>query len=157
MKREACVYEQEVTRGVASNQLNESMRAHLATCDVCQEAVRVASWMRGLAKATEEESALPSAGFIRWRSQLLEKQEVARRATRPITIVQTVSSVTSYSPSLFCYSGSRPSSNRGFLPCFVRCGQICSRQAASFIYSCWSPRYAFPCSVWQSSLLSTQL
>lgn len=94
MKREACMYEQTLTKGVASNQLNESQRAHLAACDLCREAVRVASWMRRLAEATDDaRRALPSADFIRWKKQLLEKQEIARRATRPITIIQALSSM----------------------------------------------------------------
>ncbi len=93
MKREACVYEQAVTRAVASNQLNESMQAHLAACDVCQETVRVAGWMQKLAQTNEDERALPSAGFVRWKSQLFEKREIARRATRPITIIQVASGI----------------------------------------------------------------
>ncbi len=91
MKQEACAHEQAVTKAIAANRLNEDLRAHLATCAECREAADVASWMIKIAEATEAERALPSASFIRWRSQLLKRQEDVQRATRPIRIIQVVS------------------------------------------------------------------
>lgn len=91
MTLESCASEQALTKAAATNQLDEEMRVHLATCAACQEAVAVASWLRELADETGKDQALPSAGFIRWKSQLLERRTAARRALRPITIIQVAS------------------------------------------------------------------
>ncbi len=94
MTRESCLYERQMTKAAATNQWNEELRAHLATCDVCQEAFRVASWMRGLAEAdADDRRATPSAGFILWKSQLLKRRAAAERAIRPITIIQIFSGI----------------------------------------------------------------
>ncbi len=94
MTKENCLHERQMTKAAATNQWNEETRAHLATCDVCQEVLRVASWVRGLAEADADDCrALPSAGFILWKSQLLKRRAAAERATRPITIIQIFSGI----------------------------------------------------------------
>jgi len=74
----------------AGREADERLRAHVAGCASCREAVEVVTWMRRLADTTGERRELPPAATIWWKAQLARRWESERRASRPIEQMQRV-------------------------------------------------------------------
>jgi hypothetical protein len=89
MNYRECEQEKIVLQAVHANHFDEETRSHIAACASCQETLSVVKMMRALAKVSEP-PALPAAGLIRWKAQLIEKQLITERATHSILITQTV-------------------------------------------------------------------
>lgn len=68
-----------------------SLRAHVATCAVCEEVAGVAVLFDD---AFEAEAAatgtLPAAGQVWWRARVRARAEAARRAARPVLAAQAL-------------------------------------------------------------------
>ena len=96
MKKLECAFEEDAMRayasGGASTQTSDELKAHVAACDVCTDAVRIMQFMRGLSAMNEPAAAaLPQAAHLWWKAQMLEQQAAEERATLPILIVQVAS------------------------------------------------------------------
>ncbi|HKV12116.1 MAG TPA: hypothetical protein VJ725_28480 [Thermoanaerobaculia bacterium] len=88
MKNNVCSHEPAILDAARRNVLPEEVRAHLESCEDCRETFRVARGLSALARETRPGHALPSAGQLWWRAEvvrkLLEKQGVADpKAIRP--------------------------------------------------------------------------
>lgn len=90
MNLSPCEREQAVLEAAQSNRWPEELRAHAAGCPVCADVALVARFMQTMAEETKAEAALPDAGRIWWKAQLLAKQAAVERATRPIAIVEKI-------------------------------------------------------------------
>jgi hypothetical protein len=87
--REAEVVEQ-VTRGGWPQCAEAELREHAAGCPVCADVVEIATLLRDEHAVACREAELPSAGLVWWRAELRARQEAARVAARPMTLVQGV-------------------------------------------------------------------
>jgi hypothetical protein len=85
-----CPHEESILRAVKSGQWEDFLQAHVVTCLICQEVVKVSRYLEALSVSPENESPLPNPGQIWWRAQRLEKQAKMERATRPILIFQNI-------------------------------------------------------------------
>jgi hypothetical protein len=92
-----CCREQEVldalTSGRWPDRADEDLRAHVATCGICDDVVNVAG---ALLEGREDEpgdARIPSSAVMWWRAQMRARQEAAREAARPITVAQAIASV----------------------------------------------------------------
>jgi len=89
MKKSICEFEQSVIRNLSASNRSGELSAHLKQCADCREALKVAQWMQTFAaSAAKEANALPAPGFLWWKSKLIERQEAAKRAARPIVWTQ---------------------------------------------------------------------
>jgi hypothetical protein len=66
-----------VVAAVARRPLSDDFAEHVRSCVVCGAALEVASQL-GLLAASGGDDPLPSAGFIRWRANLRERQAAGR-------------------------------------------------------------------------------
>jgi hypothetical protein len=91
-----CAYESDVVLAVQTgrwpDRIDEDLRRHAGDCPVCADAIVVARAMAEAAAMDDEAAArdlqLPSAGAMWLRAEVRARAEAARRATRPITLVQ---------------------------------------------------------------------
>ena len=90
-----CPHEQDVLDAVAAGRwparCDEELTMHVSACRLCADLVAVVG---PLTEAREElwpEIQVPSAAAVWWRAQVRARQEAARKASRPITVVQVAS------------------------------------------------------------------
>ena len=87
MKENNCEYEQDVLKSLKFENRNPEITKHIAHCANCQEAVKVADWIKAFSATTKPKS-LPIPGFIKWKAQIKEKQAKAKIAAQPILWTQ---------------------------------------------------------------------
>jgi hypothetical protein len=66
------------------------LRGHVETCPVCADVVAVAVAMQEEHTTACQQAHVPSAGLVWWRAELRARQEAARKAARPMTLVQGI-------------------------------------------------------------------
>ena len=89
MKNKICEFEESVVRETKRGIRNEKLALHIKECAECREALKVANWMRNFAATAAPKRALPTPGFLWWKSKIIEKREAGRRAAQPIVWTQT--------------------------------------------------------------------
>lgn len=87
---ETCPRENEAVLASRSDQLDESLAAHVENCPHCREAVRIAAWMQNLAAETPRQRPLPDAELLWIKSQLFGRQEAADRVWQPLWVGETL-------------------------------------------------------------------
>jgi predicted anti-sigma-YlaC factor YlaD len=91
MLRRICDHEPDMLGAAAARREDAAaVRAHLASCPSCREAVATVCWMRRMADASGETRALPDPGVIWWKAQLLRRWESERRAVAPLEHMHVV-------------------------------------------------------------------
>jgi hypothetical protein len=94
MTVDTCAREAEIVERITSGGwpqcADAELRAHVDDCPVCTDVVAVASAMREEHTLACQEAQLPSAGVVWWRAELRAREEAARAAARPMTLVQIV-------------------------------------------------------------------
>lgn len=93
MKEDFCEFENKRAENASAAIRDENFAAHLKQCSKCREAFRVADWMQRLAAETAPSAKLPTAGFLFWKSKIIEKQRAAQRAAKPIFWMETAAIV----------------------------------------------------------------
>ncbi len=91
-----CAREHEVLEALTDASLETwsgELRAHAGACPICRDIVAVALPLLEEHRASTEEAHPPSSGIVWWRAQMRARQEAARAATRPITVVQAAATV----------------------------------------------------------------
>jgi hypothetical protein len=87
-----CAREQDVldalATGAAREGWSDDLRAHVDACTNCGEIVAVALPLLQEHHEAVEGAQPPSSGIVWWRAQMRARQEAAKAATRPITVVQ---------------------------------------------------------------------
>jgi len=66
------------------------LRAHVESCASCRDVAVVAVALARDAQDLRHASTPPSSAIVWWRAQMRARQEAARAADRPITIVQAI-------------------------------------------------------------------
>ena len=86
-----CRYEQDVLDAVITGRwparCDDELRNHVASCQLCSD---LAAVVAPLTEARDEiwpEIRVPSPGTVWWRAQVRARQEAARKASRPMTVV----------------------------------------------------------------------
>lgn len=98
-----CVHEREVLDLVLADRwpdrCDPDMVTHASTCDVCADVVAVALAMREdearveaevVAAQPHHQSVVPDATLVWWRAQIRAREDAARKAARPIAMVQGI-------------------------------------------------------------------
>jgi hypothetical protein len=97
MSAPSCPYEPDVLDLVATGQWPEradaALRTHVAGCALCTELAVVAVALGDLADATHRDTHVPDASVVWYRAQLRARDELARRAARPLMIVYTLAAL----------------------------------------------------------------
>jgi hypothetical protein len=89
-----CGREQELIDALTSARWPErcgaDLRTHVASCGACADTLAVALPLLTDGEAAYGSARVPSSGIVWWRAQMRARQEAARAASRPITVVQAV-------------------------------------------------------------------
>jgi hypothetical protein len=98
-----CAHEREVLDLVIADRwpdrCDPDVVAHASACEVCRDVVAVAFAMREdearveaeiVAASPHHQSVVPDATLVWWRAQLRAHEDAARRAARPIAMVQGI-------------------------------------------------------------------
>jgi hypothetical protein len=87
-----CDRETEVLDLVWTNQwparADDGLRRHAAECHVCRDLAAVAEAVGALNDATLADAHVPDAGLVWYRAQVRARQELTRRAARPVVAAQ---------------------------------------------------------------------
>ncbi len=77
-----------VRSGRGASEWEEPLRVHVAACRICSDVVLVAQFLLQENECADAEAALPDAGLVWWKAQLLERRAAAERAVRPIAVTE---------------------------------------------------------------------
>jgi hypothetical protein len=93
MKRECC-RSAEVAAAVAGGERLDDgsgeLELHVAGCTSCADVVLVMSSLRSEWDRLRRTAPVPSAGLVWWRAQLRQRQEAARAAAAPVTVLHGI-------------------------------------------------------------------
>lgn len=93
-----CAREQDVVDAVTTGQwpgrCGNDLTMHVASCEGCRDLVAVLDSLGGSWAGARADAQVPASGMVWWRAQMRARQEAARAAARPITVVQGVAGVT---------------------------------------------------------------
>jgi hypothetical protein len=88
-----CSREQDVIDAVSSrrwpDRCDHALRAHVAACAICAEVAAVARALQDDHEAAWRNARVPPSGRAWWRAEMRARQDAARKAAQPITLVQS--------------------------------------------------------------------
>ena len=94
MNATECRREQDVLDAIAAgrwpDRCDAELSAHVAGCAICADVVAVAQAFREAHDAAWRDARVPPSGRVWWRAEMRARQEAARKAARPITVVQGI-------------------------------------------------------------------
>ncbi len=82
-----------VTAGRWPDGCDDELRAHASSCALCADLVTVATAIAEDMHAAMRAADVPSSGTVWWRMQRRQRADIARMASRAITLVQATSVV----------------------------------------------------------------
>jgi hypothetical protein len=89
-----CRREQDVLDAIAAgrwpDRCDAELSAHVASCEICADVVAVAQAFREEHEAAWRDARVPPSGRVWWRAEMRARQEAARKAAQPITVVQSI-------------------------------------------------------------------
>ncbi len=88
MKPFACEKEPLVAEAARCGRWDDDLRAHVANCEACSDAMLAASFLFALRESDHAAAPVPDAGRVWWKAQLQARRQAAERAARPISIAQ---------------------------------------------------------------------
>jgi hypothetical protein len=107
-----CHREHEVLEALASDATQQEwsaeLRSHADGCAICRDIVVVALPLLQEHRAAVEGAHPPYSGVVWWRAQMRARQEAARVATRPITVLQGVAAASAVALFLMLLSATAP-------------------------------------------------
>lgn len=83
-----CAHERHVLEAAESGRWSESLRGHVASCEACEAAASVASWMSDLARQDDREHILPDPSVVWLKAQLLRQHAAVEQASKPMNALQ---------------------------------------------------------------------
>lgn len=105
--RMSCPHEIDVLDLVAIGQwparADETLRAHVSTCDVCADLAAVSVAMSTLNEASTATVRVPDSAVVWYRAQTRARADMARRAGRPLLVVQIVAAAVLVSVGLLTW------------------------------------------------------
>jgi hypothetical protein len=141
MNSTQCDREQEVLEaaqiGRWRKRLDDSLSMHIAQCPVCAEVALVAQFLQREDELASVEAALPEAGLVWWKAQLLARRAAAERAAQPIAIVERVACASAVLSlvALVIWQWSRI---QGWLSELSDLWNVCDLQLREFFVSPWN-------------------
>jgi hypothetical protein len=90
MKPVECPRDDELLRAVLTHRVDDEMRGHAETCEVCGDILTIASALRAERDDTIRDVHVPAAGQVWWRSALRAHAEAGQAARRPIVWLQGI-------------------------------------------------------------------
>ena len=78
------------------NRCDEDLKSHVAGCQGCQDLIAVVAPLGDAWAASRADAHVPASGMVWWRAQMRARQEAARAAARPITVVQVIAMLAGY-------------------------------------------------------------
>jgi hypothetical protein len=107
-KQKTCDFEPRVVESVKTGALRETLSEHLETCAACRETARIAAFLQADLKTGD--ANLPSAGFVFWKSKIVERRRRSERVAQPIFIAQLAAGFVFLATALWLlFSKSAPS------------------------------------------------
>jgi hypothetical protein len=85
-----CNHEQDVLDAVQSGRWSEELRAHFTDCSDCADLAIVAGALHQESELALEESRLPSASFLWWKSKLRARREAEEKVLQPVRVAEKV-------------------------------------------------------------------
>jgi hypothetical protein len=89
-----CRREQDVLDAIAAerwpDRCDAELSAHVAGCAICTDVAAVARAFREEHEAAWRDARVPPSGRVWWRAEMRARQEAARKAAEPITVVQGI-------------------------------------------------------------------
>jgi len=112
IKQTGCEFEPQTIRAVKSGFAGEEISAHLKCCAGCRETAKVVAFFQtNFVKETSPET-LPAAGFLWWKSKIIEKRRREERVAQPILLAQIAAAAVFFATFLwFLVSQSAPSAS----------------------------------------------
>lgn len=120
-----CPREQDVIDALTTEQWPErcsaELSAHVAACDGCRDLVAMLAPLGESWASARADAHVPASGMVWWRAQMRARQEAARAAARPITVVQAIAGLAAAALVVACliaaspWLGSSLASSRQFL------------------------------------------
>lgn len=103
IKQRACEFEPRAIEAVKSglSAANEEISAHLNACADCRETARVVSFFQTNFTNEQPPKNLPAAGFLWWKSRIIEKRRRQERVAQPILIAQIAAALAVFSSVLW--------------------------------------------------------
>ncbi len=97
INQKKCEFEPTVVKFLKSGLSSEAINAHVQDCANCRETIKVVNWLQTFEKsALPQVKNLPTAGFLWWKSRILEKRRAAERVVQPILIAQIAASIVAF-------------------------------------------------------------
>jgi hypothetical protein len=69
---------------------DEDLKGHVAACESCRDLIAVLAPLNEAWAGSRADAHVPASGMVWWRAQMRARQEAARAASRPITVVQVI-------------------------------------------------------------------
>jgi hypothetical protein len=120
-----CSREQDVIDALTTDQwpdrCDDDLTNHVAACEGCRDLVAVLAPLGEAWTSARADAHVPASGMVWWRAQMRARQEAARAAARPITVVQGIAGLAGAAIVLFCLVAFAPwfasslASSRDFL------------------------------------------
>ena len=94
MSRSECAHEAVVVDAVLAGrwprQCDESLVAHAATCEVCDEVAAIATLIHDDSERSRFDVQVPAAGQVWWRSAIRARMESTEAAMRPMSVMHGI-------------------------------------------------------------------
>jgi anti-sigma factor RsiW len=120
-----CPREQDVIDALTTGQWPDrcagELKAHVAACDGCRDLVAILAPLGESWAGARIDAHVPASGMVWWRAQMRARQEAARAAARPITVVQGIAGLAGAALVIACFVFASPvlesslASSRAFL------------------------------------------
>ena len=108
-----CVREPEVVEAVASGRWADAcdaeLQTHAAICPICAEVALLAGLLREERSWALQNVRVPSAGLVWWRAELRARQDAARKAERPMSLMQAFAAACAVGVAIALAGGILPS------------------------------------------------
>ena len=111
MRNSGCLREAEVTEAARSGRWPDDLVEHSQSCMACAEVRLVAGFLMHEALAADPDP-LPDPQLIWLRARFGSRREIARRATRAITIVQAIAATCAAAVGIWILMWLWPASGR---------------------------------------------
>ncbi len=88
MIKKNCEFEPQTIKAAKSGFGSEEISAHIKSCSSCWETAKVVRFLNTNLENETPAPDLPAAGFLWWKSKIIEKRRRAERVAQPILIAQ---------------------------------------------------------------------
>jgi hypothetical protein len=88
MIKKNCEFEPQTIKAAQTGFAGDEISAHIMSCADCRETAKVARFLNANLESDTFAPDLPAAGFLWWKSKIIEKHRRAERVAQPILIAQ---------------------------------------------------------------------